>query len=373
MACRFIRYHSFLLLLFLLITSCQKQLSREESNKRFLESAPESKDFRLGLQNLANHLYNEKWPGKYRFTKPKIRQEEMIVEWENKSSRKTKRKYSNYRFESNIERLGFSCLIAATGPINIEQLLKSNEFKLFTNNLKIYLKEPDEQEKVFNDLINIKMSILKKYKISESKAKLNEKNYNSGIIITTGFYLGFPFYKRITLDSQIYNREEFLNVYLHECGHQLFDSNRKFGKTLKLGFSWVGWAKSTDSWWVVEEKSCNLFAESVLEMYKKDKLLDTKFTEPLTSSTWVFHPLEPNFRNKYAKLFFDESAMLAQLKNARIENRYSTNDAIAKLFRQKLAEKGIKTYISIINKYINLKDVLIALEANPALIQSVKN
>lgn len=354
------------------MASCKKQLTREESYYKFLNSAVTSKDFRIGLQGMANHLYNEKWPDKYNFTVPKIRHEKMIVEWEHKISQKTNRKFTKLRCTSNIERLGLSCIIPATGPINLDYLLKSNEFKTFTFKLKNYLETPDIKEDIFQELIQLRLLILKIFKVSETQAKLNEENYKSGIIITSGFYLGFPFYKRITLDSQIFNREEYLKVYLHECGHQLFDKYRKFGKTLKLGFSWIGWAKSTDSWWVVEEKSCNLFAESILELNNKEFTADKRFHEPLTTSDWVFYPLEPNFKIKYAKLFFNSNAMLEQLKNARIENRYSTKDAIAKLFREKLLEKGIKSYILAINQYLTLKDVLIALDAEEPLIKNIK-
>jgi hypothetical protein len=365
-----IQFCFLLLAILLVISGCKKQLTREESAHKFLTSDPKSKDFQLGLQGMANHLYHGKWPDTYNFTKPKIRHEKMIVEWEHKVKKKTKRKYTNLRCNSNIERLSLSCLIAATGPINLDKLMRSNDFKLFTENLKTYLGAPENREDIYHELIRLKLSILKILKITEAEAKLNEVNYKSGVIITTGFYMGFPFFKRITLDSQISNREEYLRVYLHECGHQLFDKYRNFKKTLKLGFSWIGWAKSTDSWWIVEEKSCNLFSELILESFRKELEADKRYQEPLATADWIFHPLEPNFKTKYAPLFYNPSAMLEQLKNARINNRYSTTDAIAKLFRERLTEKGIESYIKSINTYLNLKDVLIALNADESLIKN---
>lgn len=360
--CQIIKITLFLFLIYI-ISSCRKPLSFEESHEKFLNSYPHSKEFKQGLQGMANHLYHKKWPDKYYFTKPKIRHEKMIVEWEHKNKSKTIRKDSNLRCNSNIERLGLSCLIAQLGPVNIEKLMKSNEYLVFVKNLKLFLSEKEWNEETFKTTISAKNEILELFSISETQAKKNETTYKSGIILTSGFYMGMPFFKRITLDSNIETREEYLRVYLHECGHQLFDYDRKFGKTLKLGLSWIGWTKSTHSWWVVEEKSCNLIADEILEDYKDELKSDKRYQEILTKFPWVYHPLSPDFKEKYSRIFFNSVAMLAQFKNARIDSRYSTKDEIAKVFREKLKAENVKIYIHLINKYITLKEVLTVLNA----------
>jgi hypothetical protein len=68
--------------------------------------------------------------------------------------------------------------------------------------------------------------------------------------------------------------------------------------------------------------------------------------------------LASDYKEKYARLFFNPASVLAQLKNTRVDSRYSTKDEIAKVFREKLKSEGVKNYIHMINKYITLKDVL---------------
>lgn len=351
---------------------CKKTLTYEESQSKFLNSLPKSKEFSIGLQGVANHLYAKKWPGKYNFKKPKIQPEYMLVEWEHKTKQKTIRKNSKLRCSSNIERLALSCLVAELGPVNLNKLLKSSEYLNFVEKLKVYLSEKENSEELFHNSLTAKNAIFKRFNVSLEQAKWNETNYKCGIIVTTGFYLGFPFYKRITLDSQIENREEYLKVYLHECGHQLFDYDRKFLKTIKLGFSWIGWIKSTHSWWVVEEKSCNLIAEEILEDFKTELKSDKRYQEMLATSQWVYHPLAPDYKEKYARLFFNPVSVLALLKNSRIDNRYSTKDEIAKVFRDKLKADGVAKYIHLVNKYTTLKDVLKALNATQLEDVSIK-
>lgn len=353
-----------LICMFFGLNGCKKQLTWAESQSKFLNTNPQSKEFTVGLQGVANHLYAQRWPGKYRFTRPKIRHEKMLVEWEHKKKQKTIRKEANIRCTSNIERLGLSCLISALGPINLNKLLKTPEYSNYVEKLKIFLGEKEWKEELFKVTLDSKNKILIKFGISQAKAKENEESYKCGIIITTGFYLGFPFYKRITLDSEIENREEYLRVYLHECGHQLFDKDRKFFKTIKLGLSWIGWIKTTHSWWVVEEKSCNLISDEILETLKSDIKSDKRYKDSLATSNWEYLPLAPDYKEKYARLFFNPVSVLAQLKNTRVDSRYSTNDEIAKIFREKLKVEGVKNYIHLINKYSNLKDVLQALNAS---------
>ena len=316
------------------------------------------------MQGIASYLYSKNGAEDCHFTKPIIRNEKMLVEWEHKTRQKTIRKYARLRCTSNIERLGLSYLTSQLGPANINKLMKSKEYSFFIEELKLFLGNNNCDEKLFQSTIGAKNKILLGMGVSLSKAKENETSFKCGIIITTGFYMGFPFYKRITLDSQIGNREEYLKVYLHECGHQLFDLDRKFSKTIKLGLSWIGWMKTTESWWIVEEKSCNLIAEELLELHKSEIQSDTKYKESLGVSNWVYFPLASDYKERYARLFNNPAFMLGQLKNARIDIRYSTKDEIATVFRKKIKEVGIKTYIHLINPYITLKEVLVVLRSS---------
>ena len=353
-------------MLFFLITcisSCKKAPTWEESTSKLLSFNPKDKEFSKALQEVSNQLYAKQWPGQYNFTKPKIRNEKMIVEWEHKIRQKTIRRESKLRCTTNIERLGLSCLIVELGPVNLNKLMVSTNFKLFLDELKVYLGKPEFSEELLQATIEIKNKILKENKVSFEKAKENEQSYKCGILITTGFYLGFPFYKRITLDSHIESREEYLRTYLHECSHQLFDYDRKFSKTIKLGFSWIGWIKSTHSWWVVEEKSCNLIADEIMESFKAEMQKDKRYQEPLATSNWTYLPLSSDYKERYSRLFFNPESMLNQLKNSRIESRYSIKDKTAILFREKLKTEGLKKYIHSINRFISLKEVLIYLGA----------
>lgn len=355
----FVFYNLILMLIILFaFTSCKTHLSKEQSRSLFLNSDINSGNFRKGLEGYAEHLYNEQWPEKYDFRRPKIHDEKMMVEWEHKIIKKTKRSSSKIKVKTNIERLALSCLASQMGQINLDKLMRNENFKIFSNLLGEYLCDEKIDETKLQELKKIKMNIFELFGINEKVASANEVNFKTGIIITTGFYLGFPYYKRITLDNSIENREEFLRVYLHECGHQMFDRYRKFGKTLRLGLSWIGWLESTHSWWVVEEKSCNIFAEFIIDKIQNEIKQEKGFQDTLHPSNWISRKLSADFRERYSLLFYNPVSMLHNLKNQRIESRYSTNDQLAAVIRQKLREEGLKNYINSINGFCSLDEVL---------------
>lgn len=339
--------------------ACKTQLTKEQSKQLVLNADIKSSLFRKGLEGYAEHLYQQQWPQHtFDFRLPKLVEEKLMIEWEGKTTKKTSRAFSNIKCKTNVERLALSLLVSQLGPCSVQKLMRSTHFKAFVSQLADFLVKEETGTVLLERLKMIRNSIFQTFKIDDAMAKKNELEYKTGILLTAGFYLGFPLYKRITLDKQIETRKEFLQIYLHECGHQLFDKYRKFSKTMRLGLSWIGWLESTDSWWVIEEKSCNIFAEFVMKEIAEEIQKSESFNKPLTKQSYQYLKLHSTFQERYALLFFNSEAMLNNLKNKKIENRYNTNDAISNKIRERLKEQGIKDYILSINHFCSSKEVL---------------
>lgn len=354
------------------LTSCQKKSDYATYEEQFLRLKPSDKGFEKALKKVSEGLYAEKWGGKFRFDKPTIRKEKMLVEWENKTSNRVVRKVSSLRYTDLPEKLALLLLFSHLGPVAPEKLLASDLFFKFKSELVTYLKSEDEAS--LADVKLVHGDILKFYKISEAKAKENENLYNVGVLYATGFYLGMPFYKRITLGAEIQTRYTFLKVYLHECGHQLFDKHRKFSKSVKLGLSWIGWRKSAASWWTVEEKSCNIFSDMIMDKegpFIKRLSIEQKkqMIEVLSEDTIKSFEKNDNMAHLYAQLFYDTKKAEERYLNKRINDRYSVNDGIGVFLKKNVEEKGVLGYIKAINKCFDTKEVLAVLKKGESVIK----
>ncbi|PCJ62087.1 MAG: hypothetical protein COA79_05205 [Planctomycetota bacterium] len=351
-----------------LIVSCGKNISVQESNKIFLNNKPGDKNFEKILKSLAEELYRNKWGVDIHLIKPKFRNEKMQVEWENKNTKKMKRKFSSLRCQSIVDRLALSYICSLTGPVNIKKLMSSVYFKSFRENLNQLLTQEKNEIDLQARLLENRNEVLVLFDISLQQAEQNEKKYRVGILITAGFYLGLPIYKRITLDININTRREILRIYLHECGHQLFHKSRRFSKSLKLGLSWIGWRKTASSWWMVEEKSCNLFAEMILKDWEKElkkQSLYSTYIKLIGPPRWKRTKFVKKFKERYASLFFDKTFAMRRLYNKRIQSRYSTKDKIAGELRTYLKKHGIQKYLRDVNSCNDLKGVLLKIKREP--------